>query len=149
MRSLVLISLLTTIALAQPESPGFRITLPDTTVTSGDTLSLPIRVNDLTGHNIISFEFSLSYPGTSLNYLGLETENTLSAGGTVMDNPNTEVDRMKVAGMFTAPLQGPGELLYLRFTTLQPDTVSLAPSGVLLNTFHVSEVDSGTISVIP
>ena len=149
MRLCLIFLLFPVLALTQPNSDSIRISIPDTTISVGDSVSIPIRVSDLSGHNIISYEFSFSYSPATLRYIGLDEQRTLSSDGKVMDNPDSTSGRVKAAGIFVKPLTGAGTLLYLRFIPQQPDTLSLRFSNVVFNTENISQINGGRIIVQP
>ncbi|MCK5087984.1 MAG: M6 family metalloprotease domain-containing protein [Melioribacteraceae bacterium] len=94
------------------------VILPDTSVT-GSTIMIPIYVSDLTGGNVIAFQFSIGFDDAILNATGIETGGTLSdeSGWSVLPNPNNPGEI--IVGAFGAnSLEGSGILLYLEFNVV-------------------------------
>jgi len=98
------------------------VTLPDTTYFPGDTLLVPVRVSDLTGLEIYSYQFKLYYDPTVVQMLGMDSTATLTQGwgSAVMnlESPGT----VNLGNYGTSALSGAGVLLFLKFVLNgQPD----------------------------
>jgi len=122
-----------------------QFSAPDATVNTGASFIVPVQVTDLTGEGVISYEFTVSYPDADLTYTGFETQNSISSGGTIMDNPSSGT--VKIAGIFVSELSGAGDLLYLNFTADQVGSAGLQFSGVIFNTTALTQVSDGTITI--
>lgn len=89
-------------------------------IAATDTVLIPIQVDETTGNNILSAQFSVAFDSAVATFIGSELTGTLAASGwTVIDNVISGVggiDTIKVA-MFTAAnaLTGSGDLIYLSF----------------------------------
>ena len=79
----------------------------------GETAVLPISVTDLTGKDITSFEFKVSYDASIVEITGYETESTLSSAMNTVDF-NTQADgSVSCAGYGSTALEGKGVLINL------------------------------------
>jgi len=56
------------------------VTIADTAGFPGDTLKVPIRVSDLTGLEVYSYQFKLHYDSTVVRAIGVDSAGTLTEG---------------------------------------------------------------------
>ncbi len=89
--------------------------LPATgTLSSGGTIMIPVQIGDLTGRNVIAYEFSLGFDSAILQFLGDDSPNTLSSGMRVIHNASGNT--LKVAAFVGSQIGGPERtLIRLRF----------------------------------
>ncbi len=92
----------------------FTITVPDTSIMEGRTFDLPIRVTDVSGAGICSWQFALSYRTNILTAIDVIEEGTLSEGWGDAVYSVTEGE-IKVSLSATQALSGEGILVYIRF----------------------------------
>jgi hypothetical protein len=78
---------------------------------SGDVVVMPITVDDLTGKNVTSYEFTLTYDESVMNITGVDAVGTLSAGLSIV--PNDGIGQLTVAAAGSEALSGSGVLLNL------------------------------------
>lgn len=140
----IIIILLTTNSLLAGIA-DVQLSTPDQSATVGETVTIPVQVTDLSGYNIIAYEFTVSYPDAYLTYTGFEKTNSMSSNGTIMDNPST--GSVKIGGIFVDALSGAGDLLYLNFTADQEGGAALSFSEVTLNTTALTALSGGTVSI--
>lgn len=80
--------------------------------TVGDTVTVPVEVDDLTGEGVTSYQFSLSYDASVIDVTGVSAEGTLSADGSLQSNTDLE-GAANVAFAADTPLEGSGNLVLL------------------------------------
>ena len=110
------------------------ITPPTISVTTNTQFTVPITVDDTTGRNILSYDFSLSFDPAVVFPIGVETAGTLSSGWTVTTNTTSGI--INVSGFNISPLSGSGTLLNLRFISIGGVT---ATSQLNFNSFMFNE----------
>jgi len=97
------------------------VTFPDTTVMAGTRMEIPIYVGNLTGLNILSFQFSFTFDQTVIVPVDpyTITTGTISsqAGWSVIPNPNVP-GQLTIGGIGTDPLTGSGKLVKLKFNVI-------------------------------
>ena len=89
------------------------------TASPSSSLIVPITVGDLTGKNVASYDFTLSFDPAVLKLQSAPTDQTgtLSSGLTI--TPNTAVaGKISVSAFGTSPLSGAGTLLKLKFDVI-------------------------------
>lgn len=80
-------------------------------------VSVPIMTDDVTGRDIISFDYRVTYNPAVLSFVGPNQTGTLSSGMVITVNPTTP-GLVIVSGFGTAPLTSAGVLLNLDFTAI-------------------------------
>jgi len=101
------------------------VVLPDTSGLSGTTISIPVRVEDLTGLNVLSINMMISYDPQVLDAFSITTE------GTLLDNrqPPTFNDfsnRAHIKISEENPIEGSGILCYINFDVIGADQAASA-----------------------
>lgn len=143
---------------AQTVSAAITVTAPCRTVTipSGMTtprnaaVTVPINVDDMTGMNAISFDYTFTYNPATLTFTGIDQTGTLSSGMTVTIN-NSPTGTIKVSGFQANPLTGAGTLIKLNFTATGPigSTSALSLPAFMFNEGSpCSTVSNGSITII-
>jgi hypothetical protein len=94
------------------------VTAPDLRVSrTTDSLEIPIRVGDLTGAEVTSYQFTLAYDPDVIDITDAITEGTMSEGEELQFN-KTAPDTVKVSFASSGdPLEGPGTLLRFQAST--------------------------------
>jgi hypothetical protein len=90
------------------------------TVRTGEILTIPVTVGDLSAGNVTAFDFEISFDPRILrpvNGRAVEVSGKLAANFTVTVNPN-QPGVLKVSAFGTAPLAGAGELANLTFEVI-------------------------------
>ena len=82
----------------------------------GSTFTLPVTTESLTGLNVTSVEFTITWDKTKINITGVDKTNTLTAPWTSSTNPGQGT--LKFAGAGTTPLTGAGTLVNLTGTVV-------------------------------
>jgi len=131
---------------------GMRV--PDSTVTSGDLIDVPVYAdNTLTGNNVLSYALQLSFNQSYLQVQSVITAGTLSApfGSPAVNTAIPGLVTIAAAGV--APLTGSGKFIYIRFKALQPGGIVVNFTGIQYNYFNEGSpsmtYDPGVISVSP
>ncbi len=136
--------------------------IPDTTVTEGSNIDIPIYVdNTLTGRNVMSYMFQLSFDQNYIQPISVIVSGTRSAPlGTPVINMSTP-GKITIAAAGTTALTGSGKFIYIRFKALHPDGSDLSFTGpannyfnegiptLILNNGHVHITPLPTITVYP
>lgn len=87
------------------------VTIPDTSQYKSRRVELPVRVEDVTGMEIIAYRFSLIFDESVINAVGASTQSSLSAGwGSPTVNTDT-TGQITVAHYGPSPLVGEGKLV--------------------------------------
>jgi hypothetical protein len=110
------------------------------TSVSGDpenVLKIPVKVAELTGKNVSSFEFVVSCDTTVVRLSGIDQKETLSDGLSMFANNRVRPfgpGRMKVVCASAKPLSGSGVLVYITAVIQKKGGSSpLQLSGFLFN----------------
>ncbi len=97
----------------------------------GETLQIPIAIGVLTGRNVTSFTFNLTYDASDLTIEEVNTEGTLLAGQSVSVTPGTGQITVSYTG--SQPLAGSGTLIKLVANLVAPGTSALDFTSFTLN----------------
>ncbi len=136
-RSFLTWGLLAALLLAVPSTYGQDVSVgvPDTTVVTGDTVSVPVSLSNLDqASGVTAYGFELSFDSDSLAYVGFETAGTLSdvAGFTVDDNQ----DVPRIGGFGDTPLNdvsAEGTAVLLKFAVLAEGTTEVTLPNLQFN----------------
>ncbi len=103
-------------AAATPIAVSLATTL---TAAPGANLVVPIMVGDLTGSNVVAYDFVLTFDPSVLQLQStpIDAAGTLSSGFTFTPNTST-AGRLTVSAFGTTALTGTGTLLKLNFTVV-------------------------------
>ncbi len=97
---------------ARPSEAQVAVNLPDRTARTASTGIIPVTVGDLTGEDVISYEFTITYDESVVNITGASAEGTLSEGATPTVNTSTPGE-VRVSYAQTTALSGSGTLINL------------------------------------
>ena len=134
---------------------GVEVRLPRVLASAGDTVSIPVMLNDAIGEGIVSADLWVGYdPGLIVPVVGnsLKTEGSLLEGldwQIVVNNTATGVIK---AAMATAAdtLTGEGSLIFLNFVVsrvaVHGDSSALSFKRMLSNEFQPTAID-GSVTV--
>ncbi|NOY78663.1 MAG: hypothetical protein GXO76_12430 [Calditrichaeota bacterium] len=128
------------------------VSVPDIQQSEGKTFRLPVKVSDLSGLNIYSFDLTLVYDPGVLTALDARTSGSLSASwGPATKNITSGQIQVGIGG--TNALSGAGDLIYLIFKV--NNGVSVGKTSILTFTnFKFNEgspsvqLNNGTFTVI-
>lgn len=110
------------------------VTLPTVTAKASTSQSIPITVGDLTGKNVVSYQFTIKYNPAIVTVTAV-TSGSLVSGWNAPTVNLTTPGQVKVAGAGTTALSGGGILVYLVTTMSGKGTTPLAFNG----TFQFNE----------
>ncbi len=121
MRTTALFSIvLLSIMAAGSAMSDVNVVLPDTTAFSGDTIRVPIRVSDVTGLEIYSYQCKIRFDSTVVKALAADSAGTLTQGwGKTWVNLNV-AGEMLLGNYSISPLEKAGVLVYLRLLIVGP-----------------------------
>ncbi len=94
-----------------------NISIPALTTLRNNVVSVPVNVDDTTGRDIISYDYTVTYNSAVMTYLGTDQTGTLSTGMTVTVNSTTP-GVLIISGFSANPLTGSGALLKLNFNAI-------------------------------
>ncbi|MDZ7757115.1 invasin domain 3-containing protein [Rhodohalobacter sp.] len=120
----------------------------DQTVTQTLTDTVQVLVSDLTGLNITSGQFDLSFTSSKLEILSISTEGTILEGRqapTVFEDGS----QMSIAFADAEPYEGEGALFNIIFRVNRDatGTASFIPQNVLFNEAYEAETYDGTVTI--
>ena len=95
-------------------SAAVRVSLPRLGEAPSGRLTVPVMVGDLTGLGVTAFDFDLVYNPAVLQFQGVDADETLSYGMTIMVNKATP-GRLRVVAFGSSALASSGTLLRLNF----------------------------------
>lgn len=125
-----------------------KLDLPDTIISQGQTVDIPILSSDLTGLSIISGQLKVQYSANILQVTEILTDNSiLSSYPDVSYNVGTGNVTISFAG--TTPLSGSGVLCYIRMASNfnYSGTSSLSLSDVVFNENLLAKLYTGSCRV--
>lgn len=131
--------------------PQISVHAPMLTGGKGDTVVIPIIAGNVTGANILAFQFDLAVDGDLLTILDISTSTTLTdqANWTVMENILS--DTIKIGAFGEQPLAGSGTLVNVRcvITGDMGQTSWLRINGFVFNAgIPAATVTHGSISIL-
>ena len=129
--------------------------LPAATATYNQSMSLPLAASSTDGHDIVAYEFELSFDSSLLINVVAQTTGTLSDGWSLEQNTFDGVGTtkiLKVAAANNAALSGVGILLDITFTVADvraPASSPLDLEAVVFNTGDVATlVTDGSVTLV-
>ncbi len=100
------------------------VSLPNAGGGRGTTISIPVTVGDLSGRDVMGYEFEVTYDPAIISITALETSGTMSAGAFAAGN-SPAPGRFRAAAITGSAFQGGGTLARLRVELLQYGTSAL------------------------
>ncbi len=121
------------------EASAIDVSIPNREQSPGKNIDIPLTVSDVTGQNILSYEFNLMFNPAILIAKGITSDGTLSQN---WKNPSVVISEgaIKVKSEGTAALTGAGALLILNFQ-VKP---AVTPGNSSLLTFLNFKFNNGT-----
>lgn len=120
--------------------------VPDTAMFKLDTIGVPIRIGNVTGLGILSFEARIVYDSTILRFVNLQNSGTLSSGFTI--EYKDTLDTLRIVGAGTSVLSGQGNLILMKFRMgfIQPNQIGKLTSPLNLAYLSLNEgIPSATL----
>lgn len=113
-------------SISSVRAQDISIELPDTVAIGSSSLTLPLRVNDLTGLDLLSLEFTLNFDSTVIQIDNVIAEDYLAEVFALIAFNATTPGKVIVAGASGGvPLEGEGILLAIEVTFLKDGESSL------------------------
>jgi hypothetical protein len=106
---------------------------------AGGIFNIPITTEDITGQNVLSYQFTLTYDRTKFTIAGASVTGTLSSGMNAPVVNSTTPGQVTVAVAGTSPLTGAGTLINL--------VATVVASGVSTVQFTSFQYNEGTPAV--
>jgi hypothetical protein len=132
------------------EVRAYRLSFRDTSRYQGQTVDLPIYCTDLTGLNVTSGQFTLTYNSSLWTALGTVEAGTILApyGASQFSVSNGSISISFAGG--PTPLSGSGVLVYVRFkaSTLTYGGTGLSIQNALFNENLTANVGTGNLTVL-
>lgn len=130
--------------------PSLAVKVSDVTTAAavGGTFVIPVTVEDVTGQNVISYQFTATYDNTKFNITGASVVGTIASGMNAPVVNTTTAGQIRIAVAGTTALTGAGTLINLNATV-----VAVGASTVQLSALQFNEGTpavaglSGTITV--
>lgn len=114
----ITIQLLLLLLIGGQFTQAIKVRFPSLTGVVGDTLTVPMYVDDdLAGNGVISFQFDIGYTSSNAKFLGITNTGTVSAGFNDLIVKNN-LNYFSIAGAGATPLTGKGILLNVKFVLL-------------------------------
>jgi hypothetical protein len=132
------------------EVRAYRLSFRDTSRYQGQTVDVPVYCTDLTGLNITSGQFTISYNSSYWTALGtVEAGTILSPYGPSQSSVGNGTISISFAGGPT-PLSGSGILVYVRFkaSALNYGGTGLSIQNALFNENLLANVGTGNLTVL-
>jgi len=107
--------------------PSLSVKLSDVTTAAavGGTFTIPITTEDITGANVLSYQFTAMYDNTKFNITGATVAGTMSSGMNAPVVNTATAGQVKVAVAGTAVLTGVGTLINLTGTVVATGTSTI------------------------
>ncbi len=145
------IIILTAMLFCMPIHAQVNWSVPDTNGTQGDTLIIPVRLDDdVTGMNVLSFEAELQMYNYDLIPIEVITTNTLAGDlGAVASNiyaiSSSWYVEVSAAGIM--PLIGNGVLFYIKVVGLSSGAISFVGTNQMNEGSPAVITDNGSVSL--
>ncbi len=123
------------------------ISTPSQSLLPDSIFEIPVNTTELTANDsIVSYQFTFDYDTAMLEYLGKSLVGTIAEGGTADVNSST-AGHLQIGYISSSFLTGAGDILKLQFRAKTVGTTTPTISGFLYNTFSVSSVSNGTVTI--
>ena len=123
------------------------LSVGDETITQTLEGTVTVSITDITGLDIQSGQFELTFPSDKINILSFDTQGTILEG----IDPTTYIDgnRINVAFANSVPFSGAGDLLRINVEVPLNATGSadITPQNILFNESFEAIAQSGTITI--
>jgi Cohesin domain/Secretion system C-terminal sorting domain/Fibronectin type III domain/Bacterial Ig-like domain (group 2) len=132
------------------EIRAYRLGVNDTSVMQGQTFSLPVYVTDLTGLNVTSGSFDLTFNQNLLSFVGVVQTGTLISSY-MSPAVNTSVPgKVSISFAGSSPLSGAGVLIYVQFkvSSTNSGATYISPANPLFNETMLGNSKNGYFSTV-
>lgn len=146
-----IIGILVLLLLSGQFARAILVRFPNLTGVVGDTLTVPMYVDDdLAGNNILSFQFNIGYSSSAVKLLGVYSDGTISAAFNALSVKKGS-NYFTIVGAGSSPLTGKGILLNVKLELLSSGTYLQFSNGKTDNYFNeglpVMTFTNGYISI--
>lgn len=134
----------------QVEIRAFRLTVHDTSYMQGQTFDLPVYVTDLTGLNVTSGSFDLTFSQSLMNVQGVVQTGTLLSSYSPPAVNSSVPGEVSISFAGASALSGSGVLLFVRFKVSSTSSGSayISPANLLFNETMPGNSKNGYFSTI-
>ena len=120
-----------------------NISLPNSSIGAvNESLSVPVSVDNVTGKDIQSYEFTYTYDPASIRVDGVSTTNTLSAGTAPTTNSSVP-GQFVVTWLSGSVLSGAGTLIEILTTPLNAGSTTINLADVVFNSGEPAAIATG------
>ena len=124
-----------------------EITVSDANVDVGSNFEVTVSTSELLEEwGVTAYQFDIGFDSSVIAYEGYSISGTLSDGGMVAINDQTE-GIINVGYMTTTSLIGAGTIIELEFTALNSGTSALDISNFLYNATAIVNLNDGLVTV--
>jgi hypothetical protein len=123
-------------------SAGVGVGFPDVQAEAGQTITVPVEVDDLTGRDITSYEFTVNFNPDVVSVAGISTENTVTPTDPSFNVPSP--GELRVSFATDTALSGGGTLL-----NLELDLVDAGSSPLTFQNFQMFDSAANEIATSP
>lgn len=129
-----------------------KVSLPDTTVFAKDTVNVPIKVSDVVGLEVYSYEFNLIFDAEVVQIIGVDSSKTLTEtwGATWINSSNPS--QILIGNYNVTPFINSGVLLWLRLVVIgqMGDSTRLDLQDFQFNAGNPAvKIVDGSIKILP
>lgn len=114
---------------------SLTVTLPNVQGNIGDTLSIPLTISeDISGLGIVAFQFQINFNAGYVEFDAIDKAGSLtktSSNIVVHASPGS----VRLNGISTNPLNGSGDLIYLKFILLKSGNINLTFKNDTIDNF--------------
>ena len=118
---------------AAPAIAQVSVSLPAVTAVAGESGTIDLTVGDLTGENVISYQFTIEYDPAVVDLTGATAAGTISEG-IELSVDTSDANSITVAAAGVSPLSGSGTLV-----SFSADFVGAGQSPLTLTGFQFNE----------
>ena len=123
------------------------VTIPAVEGVVSESGTISIDVGDLSGQNVTSFQFTIAYNSSLINFSGADNAGTLTGGTAPIVNTSTPGE-ITVAWASATPLSGSGTLVKLEADYLQAGNATLTFQSFVFNEgTPASSTSNGTVTI--
>ncbi len=145
MKKIILIILMLQTLFCFAEIADIQLSMNDNNVVLNDEFIVNLNTTNLYGLGIISFEISVNFDNSYLQFMEVLSEDTNSEGGFI--NSSISGGVVEIVGIFTQNLAGNGELINLKFKAINDGDTSLSYASALFNTTNSTDFSDGNVTI--
>ncbi len=146
MKKIILIILLIQSLFCFADIADIQLSMNDNNVVLNDEFIVNLDTSSLTGLGIISYEISLNFDNSYLQFMEIISDGTISTNG--ITNSAISGNALNIVSIFTQSLIGEGTLLKVKFKAINHGTTTLDYSSALFNTTATSNFSGGSVTIV-